>query len=607
MKNIKYIVLGFCLLLGACDLINPLKDDLSSVKNGITQEFEYTLTDDDFTVIAKRALYLNSADTVNVSFLKKYKYFTDEAPAATYVPLLLDENFPMYQSGSQAKISYLYNGEMPEDLSAYTEAKSYTFTPDDYQLANQAVLDAGYFSPRFSPEKYIPKIIKQNIDSVSSGDYYTISYKYSDVDPQIDYSAYEISPVWEEGFATLTDLSNFQVISATGNQKWTWASSNEGVVTMDGWDNVNNPNEDWLISAKIDLTNSSNTYMQLSHAVEYFETGCLFILVSTNYDGTNYSSAKWKEIPFPDYTGSNKNKYVETNAIDISAYDGKKINIAFKYVSTSVNAPYWGIGNVKVGPYGYKVTGASPYTVEDFYQYNSTDWTKMSGVYKLNSADYEKMGLSTYYLSGSKATLDYLPTFAAKQNPYAKDGTAIIYVYSFYDGTETITLADKLTKTDGVWISSFNYIRTVSEPYASTVSGWVFDPTIVFTMDKVDYATIATYVKNDPILSKLDNNTFTDSEYYYGASGYYGNFDTRSGKFYSGFASWQDAVEEAIGKVLLPAKYPNAEAQYKGIDMQYVVHFIAYGATPSNYYMKFQCTKSAPDPEFVLVDGPVAE
>ena len=607
MKNIKYIVLGFCLLLGACDLIDPLKDDLSTVKNGITQEFEYTLTDDDFAVIAKRALYLNSADTVNVSFLKKYKYFTNEALAATYVPMLLDQNFPMSQSGSQAKISYLYNGEMSEELSAFTQAPGYTFTPNDYQSANQAVRDAGYFSPRFNPGNFIPEIIKEKIDTASSGDYYAISYKYSDVDPQIDYSAFEISPIFEEGFVAQTDLSNFQVISASGNQKWTWASSNKGVVTMDGWDNVNNPNEDWLISAKIDLTNSSNTYMQLSHAVEYYEPGCLFILVSTNYDGTNYSTAKWKEITFPSYTGSTKNNYVETNAIDISTYDGQKINVAFKYVSTSSKAPYWGIGNVKVGPYGYKVTGSSPYTVEDFYQYNGTDWTKMSSVYKLNSADYKEMGLSTCYLSGSKATLNYLPTFAAKQNPYTKDGAEIVYLYDFNNGTEIITLADKLTKTDGVWNSSFNYIRTVTEPYASTASGWMFDPTIGFTMDKNDYTIIALYVKNDPVLSKLDNNTFTDSEYYYGASGYYGNFDTRNGKFNSSFASWQDAVEEAIGKILLPAKYPTAEAQYKGIDMHYIVHFTAYGAASSKYYMKFQCTKSAPDPEFTLVEEPVAE
>ncbi|MDA3929115.1 MAG: choice-of-anchor J domain-containing protein [Prolixibacteraceae bacterium] len=604
MKKLLYIALGLVLLFSACDIVDPLKDDLDNLSNNIEQEFNYTLIDDDFASITSRALYLNPDDTVNADFLNSYKYFTPQVQPATYVPMLLDQLFPGLGSGSQAKISYSFIGEMPEDLSMYTNPLTFSFVSETYQMVSKDVQAAGYFSPLYNPEKYIPKILAEKLDTAVSADVYAIKYKYATVTPEIDSSSYAINPEWEGLFKE--DLTEFTLINTKGDQTWEWAAAGDGSAAINGWDNGYFDNEDWMVSSTIDLSSVSNTYLQLTHGVEYYEEESLFILVSTNFDG-DVEAATWTEIDFPNYEGSNKNTYIETDAIDLTNFDGEKITIAFKYISVGKKAPYWGIGNVRIGSYGYKTTGETPNTITDFYEYDGKDWTKLDNVYSLTKTDYKTLGLSSTSFTSSTRASNYLPLYAANKYAYAQEGDEVVFVYQHETETETITVADRLTKVEGTWESSYDYIQLVTEPYASTVDGWVFDPTVNFTMTKEDYSSIAYYVKGDPVLSKLDNNTFEDSEYYYGSSGFYQNFDVRNGKFYSIFATWEEAVTEAIGDVLLPIKYPEATTQYKGIDMYYVVHFLTYGAPSANYNMKFQCTKSAPDPEFTLVEGPIAE
>jgi endonuclease/exonuclease/phosphatase family metal-dependent hydrolase len=118
------------------------------------------------------------------------------------------------------------------------------------------------------------------------------------------------------------------------------------------------------------------------------------------------------------------------------------------------------------------------------------------------------------------------------------------------------------------------------------------------TMSTADYQIIADYVKNDPVLAALDNSKYDDSEYYFGASAYYSNFDIRDGKHNSTFATWQDAIQTAISLALLPAKYPDAEAN----DSIYSVTFDTYSGSDATYTFTFKCTQSAPDPKFAYTD-----
>ncbi len=114
------------------------------------------------------------------------------------------------------------------------------------------------------------------------------------------------------------------------------------------------------------------------------------------------------------------------------------------------------------------------------------------------------------------------------------------------------------------------------------------------TMSKSDYQIIVDYVKNDPELDALDDSEYDDSEYYFGASAYYQNFDIRDGNHHSSFASWEEAVQTGISHALLPVKFPDAQES----DPVYAVTFDTYSGTDGTYTFNFECTKSAPDPEF---------
>lgn len=118
-----------------------------------------------------------------------------------------------------------------------------------------------------------------------------------------------------------------------------------------------------------------------------------------------------------------------------------------------------------------------------------------------------------------------------------------------------------------------------------------------FTMSTSDYQIIVNYVKNNPQLAALDNSKYEDSEYYFGASSYYSNFDVREGKINSSFTSWQTAVQSAISLSLLPSKFPEAVS---GNDIKYSVTFKIYNGTTITNTFDFVCTKSAPNPEFAF-------
>jgi hypothetical protein len=92
------------------------------------------------------------------------------------------------------------------------------------------------------------------------------------------------------------------------------------------------------------------------------------------------------------------------------------------------------------------------------------------------------------------------------------------------------------------------------------------------TMSTSDYQIIVDYVKNSPELAAQDQSEFEDSEYYFGASSYYSNFDIRDEKHNSSFNSWEDAIKTAIGTALLPVKFPNAEVN----DSVYRISFNTY-------------------------------
>ena len=72
----------------------------------------------------------------------------------------------------------------------------------------------------------------------------------------------------------------------------------------------------------------------------------LNVMVSTDYSD-DVKTATWTALTVENWTDGTKWDFI-SNKIDLSAYNGQKVTIAFKYVSTDNVAPTWEVQNVVV-------------------------------------------------------------------------------------------------------------------------------------------------------------------------------------------------------------------------------------------------------------------
>ena len=158
-------------------------------------------------------------------------------------------------------------------------------------------------------------------------------------------------PFFVENFKT--NLGSFSKYSIVGDQSWYWASYDDGCVVMSGFDGGNFANEDWLVSPAIDLTGRNNVIMNIREAINYINpaTGLndMQILVSTNYQGGDpTASGTWTPLSGFNRPAGNSWSFVDSGDIDMSAYNGKTIYVAFKYLSNTTKAASWEVGKVQL-------------------------------------------------------------------------------------------------------------------------------------------------------------------------------------------------------------------------------------------------------------------
>ena len=606
MKKVIFYLTVVSLILSSCNPLDKIYKEMDEMDTGYKTSVVFALTADDYTTIGTLATNVNPADA---TFIKTRKYFSDVVPAADYIPPFLTTKYPALSLGSSAMVTYNYNGAMPDDLSKFTSTNTYTLATADYKSIDGVLQVADYFSPGYAPEVYIPGVLAGKITTPAVGDLVLVTYDYSTVDPKLDYANLAYNVLWQETFNG--SLGTFTAYDLLGAQSWVAASyAPDQYAKISGYSGGNKDNEDWLISAPINLTGVTNASFNFRQTVRYINGlwDQVGVLVSSNWNGTQagISTATW--TPLSGYTLPAGTNYVfaESGKIDFSAYANKTINIAFRYLSTTTNAATWEVDRAEILIPGDKppIIGLAPLTYKTFYEYTGNGWVKSEKLYYLNSVDYNAMGAPGNYDNFSSSLLpqNYLPALLKEKYPLAGQDFEVIIVYKYFEGA-TITLADKYKFDNGNWVSTYNFIEPRTSQFLYSTSGWVFDPTVSFKMVAADYQIIVDWVKNNIGADKIDS--YGTQEFYTGSGSFYSNFDLRIGKWdNTAFTTWQDAVRSAIGNDLLPVKYPSAVTQVSGIDVLYIVSFVTYNGSYGNYAIKFKCTKSGPNPEFTLVEGP---
>lgn len=152
--------------------------------------------------------------------------------------------------------------------------------------------------------------------------------------------------VLDESFATgqgSFTIDNKQLPNGEGSFVWNLGSFNDDKFMKASAyiGGTKYASESWLVSPPVDLSQATTATLTFDHVHNYAGTAEEeFTLWATETSADN-----WQQLTIDKY-GSGFN--FTTATIDLSAYAGKTIKFAFKYISTTDAAGTWEIKNVKV-------------------------------------------------------------------------------------------------------------------------------------------------------------------------------------------------------------------------------------------------------------------
>ena len=151
---------------------------------------------------------------------------------------------------------------------------------------------------------------------------------------------------FEESFATQGKFTiENKSLSSGLSYVWKADTSNKYMKASAFVSGSNKAAESLLISPEIDLEGAKSTVLMFNHALNHVKAGNkedhIFVLARKVGD------ENWTPLTIETYPSGSSWAFVDTS-VDLSAFDGCKIQIAFKYVSTTSCAPTWEVRKVKI-------------------------------------------------------------------------------------------------------------------------------------------------------------------------------------------------------------------------------------------------------------------
>lgn len=151
---------------------------------------------------------------------------------------------------------------------------------------------------------------------------------------------------FEESFKNGKGSFTIENVLVPTGSTYVWSEdTNYGCMKASSFVNKTNlESESWLISPIIDLAGKS-AKLSFKHALNFVNKDKPEDHISVW--AKSYGS-EWKELTGYTYPKGKDWNFVESGDIDLKAYVGSKMQIAFKYVSTTSVAPTWEVKNVLI-------------------------------------------------------------------------------------------------------------------------------------------------------------------------------------------------------------------------------------------------------------------
>lgn len=223
------------------------------------------------------------------------------------------------------------------------------------------------------------------------------------------------------------ELGGFTAINVTGDELW--HIDPNGYAYVSGFVNsANKANEAWLISPEIDLSEVETAKLTFDHVARYFANLSTeaTVWVSENYvTDASPATAIWTKLETEPFSDPGSWTFGSSGEISLTAFAGKKIRVAFKYISTTSKAGSWEVKNflvqkgeavVVVRNWG-SGTEADPYTVAGAIAYQGGEkWVTGYVVGYLWSGSYTNyvFGTDTCTQTTNLMIADTLGTYLSK-------------------------------------------------------------------------------------------------------------------------------------------------------------------------------------------------
>lgn len=140
---------------------------------------------------------------------------------------------------------------------------------------------------------------------------------------------------------TLLDIAGWTNFNQTGTKKWMiQVYSGNGYAEFNPYGSNEAENVGWLVTPALDLNDGKNHNLTFRSSQSYVSSSSnkLEVLISTNYNGTDVAAATWTPLnaTLPT-TSSTYFAFIESGTVNLSAYTGATVHIAFKVTGSGTN------------------------------------------------------------------------------------------------------------------------------------------------------------------------------------------------------------------------------------------------------------------------------
>lgn len=453
--------------LAGCDENSWNDHYLGAFESGVDYDNKetgtYDVSDADYATIAK-ALEADAADDAEKAAAKAIAtnmYFDNSGiyPANIALPMFFNtSSFPYYlaSDGSSVDVTYREAYAEPAELADIAAAKSFSVSKAQYKAAWGGDIDFDQAYPSdFDPSKDLLDVLAAKYAAPEEGTYAFVDYNVVVGTPDFDSGKLYL----EETFASGQGQFTIENIQLPEGSTYVWKHDNRGYMKASAFvGGANKASDAWLVSPEIDLPAGANAYLSFDQAWNFFKDAAT--AAKENTVAVREVGGEWNNLT-PEAVPEGKNwTFVNSGKIDLKAYNGKKIQIGFRYTSTVEKAGTTEIKNVKIA------SGADIPSVADhaLYIFDGSSWIVPSNACVLHPADYEAMGVPVGKL---EAPQNYIPTYLKMKYPYAQSGDQKFVVYN----GKTVSLF----VFDGTaWSLNDNGLRTVTGHFEKKNGKWEF-------------------------------------------------------------------------------------------------------------------------------------